>query len=134
MNRALVFASAVILTLGLSGCSLKQTAKDAVNTAQQTADVATGVTALQLKEKADKSLATSKALEEFKTKKVILEEDWSNGPCLDENLLPNWVADIAHNPRQSVDDQPANQCQNFRNGTAKHFVELDLEGNLIRAQ
>jgi hypothetical protein len=60
----------------------------------------------------------------------------SRGPCIAEQLpgMPDWVADIAHNPRQPVDDQPANQCQRFRNGQAHHFVELDTAGHLIRAQ
>src|SRR3954447_9103621 len=62
--------------------------------------------------------------------------DLSRGPCIAEQLpgLPDWVADVAHDPRQPVDDVPANQCQRFRNGQAHHFVELDTSGNLIRAQ
>jgi len=62
--------------------------------------------------------------------------NFSRGPCIAEQLpgLSDWVADIAHDPRQPVDDVPANQCQRFRNGQAHHFVELDPSGNLIRAQ
>jgi hypothetical protein len=62
--------------------------------------------------------------------------DLSRGPCIAEQLpgLPDWVADLAHDPRQPVDDEPANQCQRFRDGEAHHFVELDTSGNLIRAQ
>jgi hypothetical protein len=40
--------------------------------------------------------------------------------------------DIAHDPRQDVDDDPANQCQRYREGEASHFVELDPSGELIR--
>jgi hypothetical protein len=60
----------------------------------------------------------------------------SKGPCLAEQLpgLPDWVVDVAHDPRQPVDDQPANQCARYRNGQAHHFVELDPGGKLIRAQ
>ncbi|MBI4038882.1 hypothetical protein HY384_02895 [Candidatus Daviesbacteria bacterium] len=61
-------------------------------------------------------------------------EDFSNGPCLSNAILPNWVADIAHSPRQSTDDLTQNQCPSFLEGSAQHFVELDLEGNLIRAK
>jgi hypothetical protein len=57
--------------------------------------------------------------------------DMSRGPCLGV-VAPGWVADVAHNPRQPVDDVPRNQCAAFRSGKAKHFVELDLQGNLIR--
>ncbi len=59
--------------------------------------------------------------------------DFTNGPCLAENLMPGWVADIAHRPRRRADELPENQCENYRNGTAAHFVELDPEGKVIRA-
>jgi hypothetical protein len=63
-------------------------------------------------------------------------EDLSKGPCISESLpgLSDWVADVAHDPRQPVDDDPSNQCQRYRNGQASHFVELDQQGRLIRAQ
>jgi hypothetical protein len=62
--------------------------------------------------------------------------DLSEGPCIAERLpgLADWVADVAHDPRQPVDDDPANQCSRSRRGEATHFVELDPAGNLIRAQ
>jgi hypothetical protein len=62
--------------------------------------------------------------------------DLDRGPCIAERLdgLDDWVADVAHDPRTPVDDQPANQCRRFRSGVASHFVELDPDGNLIRAQ
>jgi hypothetical protein len=60
--------------------------------------------------------------------------DLSDGPCIAEELMPGWVADIAHDPRQEIDNDPANQCQNFLSGEAQHFVELDPEGNLIQAR
>jgi hypothetical protein len=62
--------------------------------------------------------------------------DFSRGPCIAEHLpgLPDWVADVAHDPRQAVDDDPANQCSRARSGDAGHFVELDPAGNLIRTQ
>jgi hypothetical protein len=60
----------------------------------------------------------------------------SEGPCIAEELpgLPDWVADIAHDPRQPADDDPANQCQRYRSGEAHHFVELDQDGTLIKAE
>lgn len=63
-----------------------------------------------------------------------LGEDFSNGPCLSNALLPGWVLDIVHSPRQPVDNLPANQCSAYLEGRATHFVELDTEGNLVRAQ
>ena len=59
--------------------------------------------------------------------------DMSQGPCLGV-VAPDWVADVAHDPRQDVDDDPANQCAAYRNGTADHFVELDPNGELIRSR
>jgi len=59
--------------------------------------------------------------------------DFTDGPCLGV-IMENWVADVAHDPRQDVDDEPENQCEAFRSGEADHFVELDLDGNLIRAE
>jgi hypothetical protein len=63
-------------------------------------------------------------------------EDLSRGPCISESLpgLDDWVADVAHDPREDIDDDPANQCQRYRDGEASHFVELTPEGELIRAE
>jgi hypothetical protein len=58
--------------------------------------------------------------------------DLSRGPCLGV-IKPGWVADVAHDPRQDVDDDPANQCAAYREGEADHFVELDPDGNFIRS-
>lgn len=53
------------------------------------------------------------------------------GPCLGIIAI-GWVADIAHNPRQAVDEKPENQCQEIKNGNAANFIELDTNGNYIR--
>jgi hypothetical protein len=55
------------------------------------------------------------------------------GPCLGV-IKDDWVADVAHDPRQDVDDDPANQCEAYRNGDAHHFVELDPDGTYIRSR
>ena len=62
--------------------------------------------------------------------------DLSRGPCLSESLpgLSDWAVDIAHDPRQPIDDLPANQCASVRSGEVHHFVELSPTGQLIRAQ
>lgn len=66
--------------------------------------------------------------------KQRLAVDFSNGPCLTNDLLPDWVADLVHNPRQEVDNKIENQCQAYVEGRAKHFVELDLGGNVVRVK
>ena len=114
----------------ISGCATRNAANDNSFTA---AEVVTGAADLKIKEKADKDLAVAKAKELFRAA-FYNGDDLSSGPCLSNNLMDGWVADIAHNPRQAIDDDPANQCQAYLDGTASHFVELDTEGNLIKAQ
>jgi hypothetical protein len=58
--------------------------------------------------------------------------DMSRGPCLGV-IKEGWVADVAHDPRQDVDDDPANQCPEYRSGEVDHFVELDPAGEYIRS-
>lgn len=57
--------------------------------------------------------------------------DFTFGPCLG-TIAPDWVLDIAHNPRLPQDDKVENQCADFREGRAHHFIELDPEGKLIK--
>ena len=75
--------------------------------------------------------AVKKAMDVYKNRKDA-GEDFETGPCLSNDLLPDWVVDIAHNPRQALDNLPENQCAAYIEGRAKHFVELDLEGEVIR--
>ncbi len=60
--------------------------------------------------------------------------DFASGPCLTNALMPGWVLDLVHNPRESIDDLLENQCRSFTEGSAKHFVELDINGNFVRAR
>lgn len=64
-------------------------------------------------------------------------QDLSRGPCLsDDNPgwdINDWACDVAHSPRQEMDNDPANQCREYREGRAGHFVELDPECNPIKA-
>ena len=59
--------------------------------------------------------------------------DFSTGPCLGK-IADDWVLDIAHNPRQDIDNKSENQCPDFLAGRAHHFVEFDPQGNLIKAE
>ena len=79
----------------------------------------------------DKAIAAAKFLYAGKAK-----ADLSRGPCLAKSIpgLSDWAVDIAHDPRQPVDEEPSNQCQSFRDGDTHHFVELTPNGQLIRAQ
>jgi hypothetical protein len=75
--------------------------------------------------------AVNQANELYKQKKA-LGIDFSTGPCLTNDLMANWVVDIVHSPRIAMDDQPQNQCPAYIEGRAKHFIELDPNGNLVR--
>ena len=59
-------------------------------------------------------------------------KDLNDGPCLGV-VAPNWVADVAHEPRQQVDNLRENQCEQFINREVEHFVELSPQGVIIRA-
>lgn len=61
--------------------------------------------------------------------------EWEQGPCISngQGELADWVVDVAHSPRQPVDDQPSNQCSAFAEGRIKKFVELDTKCKVIRS-
>lgn len=61
-------------------------------------------------------------------------QDFDRGPCLSNSIVTGWVCDVVHDPRQEIDNQLENQCDAFRQGTATHFVEIDGNCNLIKAQ
>jgi hypothetical protein len=87
----------------------------------------------KLKEIDKKEIAIKKCIEECK--KALREgKNISNGPCLLDPIpeLSDWVCDVAHWPREEIDNFPENQCSYFREGRAYHFVEVDTSCNLIR--
>ena len=83
--------------------------------------------------KQERAEAIRKAQDVYQQKKTE-NISFDDSPCIAENLMADWVADVAHNPRQDIDNQPENQCQSYRDGEAHHFVELDPDGNIIRTQ
>ena len=127
----------LVLPIALSACTFGQKVTNTASEAKQDAGTfvnkATGVTDTAILKAADIAFATtgrksSTMPSRSKVKKLPMK------PCLSENLTTGWVADLVHNPRIAEDDFPQNICQNFKNGTAKHFVEIDLSGNFVRAQ
>ena len=94
-------------------------------------DVLIGADKIRAGKEAEKDLAIAKCKELFQREQSG-GIDFSKGPCLSQAIIPNWVCDVAHNPREDVDDKLENQCSAFREGKAEHFVELDLGGNLIK--
>jgi hypothetical protein len=55
-----------------------------------------------------------------------------NGPCLSNSVAAGWVCDVAHDPREAVDNDAANQCPEFGK-SAFSFVEVDTECNFIKS-
>lgn len=60
--------------------------------------------------------------------------NFGSGPCIGNPLqeYPDWVCDVAHSPREAADNLPENQCPAFREGKAKHFVEVDEGCRVIK--
>jgi len=44
----------------------------------------------------------------------------------------NYSIDIVHFPRDSLDDLIQNQCEDYRNGITKNFIELNLNGEIVK--
>jgi len=99
---------------------------------QKAVDYTTGKIQLEQKKQADKTLAQVKCQELCQEKITTNNQDFSVGPCISDEIIPDWVCDIAHDPRQDADDDPANQCSAFRTGQAHHFVEIDGNCNVIK--
>ena len=43
-----------------------------------------------------------------------------------------YAVDIVHMPRIQEDEMPENQCADFREGKARHFIELERNGGIVR--
>lgn len=44
----------------------------------------------------------------------------------------DYSVDIVHSPRTSEDDLLQNQCSDYRSGITKKFIELDIDGRVVR--
>lgn len=43
-----------------------------------------------------------------------------------------FAVDIVHVPRNSEDNKPENQCEYYREGIVRYFIELDKDGSIVR--
>ncbi len=57
----------------------------------------------------------------------------AQGPCLGM-INDFWVVDISHNPRVPEDNRIENQCQEYHNGIATHFIEIDPDGHILKVE
>ena len=131
MKAVFIFAFILLVIGGLAAFYFMNNVEEGSDVSG--ADVLSGVASVKVKESAEEDLAIAKAKELWRAR-FLSGEDLSAGPCLSDELIKDWVGDIAHSPRQDVDNDPANQCAAYRDGRANHFVELDPSGNLIRAE
>lgn len=53
-----------------------------------------------------------------------------NSQCL--GVCGNYAVDIVHIPRTAEDNLVENQCEEYRNGSVNHFIELGKNGELVR--
>lgn len=123
-----LYKTAILLVFSffiISGCQL-------ISGVDKASEYVTGKVHIEQKKQVDKTLATIKCQELCQLQLATSDLDFSKGPCLDETIIPDWACDIAHSPRQEVDDDPANQCGSFRTGETHHFVELDGNCNTIQ--
>lgn len=129
MRRVLLETLVAGSVFACAGCSRQ--AQQETSTA---VDAATGLGAAKTKiEQVDPQLAKVKCQDLCRVE-LTKGMDLSAGPCLGNPIagIPQWVCDVAHNPRQAVDNQPEHQCSAFRAGTAKHFVEVDEQCGVMK--
>lgn len=123
MKKVLFTLTMTLALVTLAGCTAK---KGEVSTIP-TSNLAKGAQIAQIPPEALKN-----ALNTF-TKTKESGADLAKGPCLG-TIAPDWVLDIAHNPRQVEDDKKENQCQDYLEGKTHHFIEMDAGGQLIQAR
>lgn len=121
------YLSLALLSFILGGCAILQPVSDAT-------DYISGKVSIEQKKVADKTLAQVQCQQLCQDILFNGDQDLDVGPCISEEIVPGWVCDVAHNPRQPIDNDPRNQCANFRNGMAQHYVEVDGNCNLIKAE
>ncbi len=113
----------------ITGCTQIQ---NAFKPLTQLSETITQKTEIEQLKQAQKTAAIINCQELCQTKLSTNGIQAEDSPCLSNEVVPDWVCDIAHSPRQDVDNLPANQCEAFRTGGAHHFVELDGNCSIIK--
>lgn len=85
----------------------------------------------------DQKMLIEDILKEAKSeinKRMENDEDLTLGPCLlNPSIIDgDWVVDMAHDPLNEDDKKTDNQCSLYIKSEAKHFIEVDSKGNLLR--
>jgi hypothetical protein len=119
----LILLAAVITAILISVFGYEQKVKETIKTVA-------GENTLNVNAMEDQAIATYLAREAFLQAKAD-EVDFSQGPCISDNLMPGWVVDMVHTPRLAIDDKKENKCPAIVSGRVKHLIELDTKGNLV---
>lgn len=117
--------AAISLALILCGCASEMTKGTVLENKEAPETLGSGLEAI--KNSASGSANPENACIELCKAQAAKGSDLSGGPCLANPMgeFPDWVCDVAHSPRTETDNNPENQCSAFREGNAKHFVEVD---------
>ena len=133
--RVIAILAVAMLIMFVSGCvtqQLEEYNKSEINDITEEPENATGIpdTAIA-SEPQDPVSACESLCEKFLSDGI----DISSGPCLSQNNpdwnVTDWVCDVAHVPRQGIDELNENQCTAFRVGQAHHFVEVSTNCKMI---
>jgi hypothetical protein len=119
MKKVLTIAILTVITFGLAGCGQGPGIEERELTPEE------------LRSQKEQAIQLASQLFQSKEEEGM---DFSNGPCLAEEIIEDWSADIVHLPRNAEDNKPENQCQYYRKGKTHHFIELSLDGDLVRAK
>jgi hypothetical protein len=138
VNKILVLLTISIVIVLAVGCT-ENTEKTPVNDSKTgknitpagtgTNDTKTGGTLSNPPEFVSLEEVIRLCISECKSRKDT--EDLSRGPCLSNEIAPDWVCDVAHNPREAVDNKPENQCSAYGEGKAHHFIEVAANCTII---
>ncbi|MFH1432356.1 MAG: hypothetical protein ABIG84_04015 [archaeon] len=143
MRHEILIAIILIITISISGCtqsispadkpeitqtdSIQPTEKKEIENTEPTDDT-------QESQPEDKKEIAKQECINLCQQELIKGTDLKSGPCLSDPdvIADDWVCDVAHDPRQPIDNQQENQCKAFRDGKAQHFIELDETCRIIK--
>jgi len=89
---------------------------------------------METKQTADEEIAKASCISLCKSEMLnYTPEEFEKGPCLSGQIINDWVCDVAHKPRKTTDDDPRNQCSEFKTDMAHHYIEVDTNCQFIKA-
>ena len=62
----------------------------------------------------------------------VFSGDLRKGPCISNNVIPNWACDVVHQPRTEDDNLSENQCRSIADGMVDNLIEINPNCEFIR--